>query len=113
MSILGFPNPVTETSARVVAGGVVTMATAGIEHLVAQFANGDRHARRDFFDLAHKLGVDVTTTVRQPEVRRSRKEIIAAMRARGIPVGRFSRRSSSTTSAAPTSRTHPACRCSI
>lgn len=30
MSILGFPNPVNETSARVVAGGVVTMATATV-----------------------------------------------------------------------------------
>jgi hypothetical protein len=39
---------------------VVTMATAGIEHLVAQFAKGDRHARRDVFDLARKLGVDIS-----------------------------------------------------
>jgi hypothetical protein len=29
-SLLGFPNPVNETSARVVAGGVVTMATATV-----------------------------------------------------------------------------------
>ena len=29
-SLLGFPNPVNETSARVVAGGVVTMATAAV-----------------------------------------------------------------------------------
>ena len=39
---------------------IVTMATAGIEHLVAQFARGDRHARRDIFDLAQKFGVDIT-----------------------------------------------------
>ena len=39
---------------------IVTMATAGIEHLVAQFAKGDRHARRDVFDLAQKFGVDIT-----------------------------------------------------
>jgi len=39
---------------------VVTMATAGIEHLVAQYAKGDRYARRDLFDLAQKLGVDIT-----------------------------------------------------
>src|ERR1700756_5013772 len=39
---------------------IVTMATAGIEQLVAQFAKGDRYARRDIFDLAHKLGVDLT-----------------------------------------------------
>ena len=39
---------------------IVTMATAGIEQLVTQFAKGDRHARRDVFDLAQKLGVDIT-----------------------------------------------------
>jgi Family of unknown function (DUF5681) len=38
----------------------VTMAMAGIEHLVAQFAKGDRYARRDIIDLAQKLGVDLT-----------------------------------------------------
>jgi hypothetical protein len=37
----------------------VTMATAGIEQLVAAFAKGDRYARRDILDLAHKLGVDL------------------------------------------------------
>jgi len=37
----------------------VTMATAGIEQLVAAFARGDRYARRDILDLAHKLGVDL------------------------------------------------------
>src|SRR5215472_14670503 len=36
---------------------IVTMAVAGIEQLVAQFAKGDRHARRDLFALADKLGV--------------------------------------------------------
>ena len=36
---------------------VVTMATAGIEQLVAQFAKGDHHARRDLIALAEKLGV--------------------------------------------------------
>jgi Family of unknown function (DUF5681) len=39
---------------------IVTMATAGIEQLVNQFAKGDRHARRDVFDLAKKFGVDIT-----------------------------------------------------
>jgi Family of unknown function (DUF5681) len=39
---------------------IVTMATAGIEQLVTQFAKGDRHARRDLMDLARKLGVDLT-----------------------------------------------------
>ena len=35
----------------------VTMAEAGIEHLVAQYAKGDRHARRDVMELATKFGV--------------------------------------------------------
>ena len=39
---------------------IVTMAAAGIEQLVAQFAKGDRHARRDLVALAEKLGVDLT-----------------------------------------------------
>ena len=38
---------------------IVTMATAGIEQLVAQFVKGDRHARRDLMALADKLGVDL------------------------------------------------------
>jgi hypothetical protein len=37
----------------------VTMAAAGIEQLVAQYAKGDRHARRDLVALADKLGVDL------------------------------------------------------
>jgi Family of unknown function (DUF5681) len=37
----------------------VTMAAAGIEQLVAQYAKGDRHARRDLFAYADKLGVDL------------------------------------------------------
>ncbi len=37
----------------------VTMATAGIEQLVAQYAKGDRHARRDLIVLSDKLGVDL------------------------------------------------------
>jgi hypothetical protein len=37
----------------------VTMAVAGIEQLVAQYARGDRHARRDVIYLAEKLGVDL------------------------------------------------------
>jgi len=36
---------------------LVSMATAGIEQLVAQFAKGERHARRDLIALADKLGV--------------------------------------------------------
>ena len=38
---------------------VVTLAEAGIEQLVSQFAKGDRHARRDLIVLAEKLGVDL------------------------------------------------------
>jgi len=38
---------------------LVTMAAAGMEQLVAQYARGDRHARRDLFWLADKLGVDL------------------------------------------------------
>ena len=35
------------------------MAIAGMEQMVAQFAKGDRHARRDLIALADKLGVDL------------------------------------------------------
>jgi hypothetical protein len=38
---------------------VVTMAEAGMEQVVAQYAKGDRHARRDVIALADKLGVDL------------------------------------------------------
>jgi hypothetical protein len=38
---------------------IVTMAAAGIEQLVAQYVKGDRHARRDLFAYADKLGVDL------------------------------------------------------
>jgi hypothetical protein len=38
---------------------IVTKAAAGIEQLVDQFARGDRYARRDLFDLADKLGLDL------------------------------------------------------
>lgn len=38
---------------------IVTMAEAGIEHLVNRYAQGDRHARRDLMRLAEKLGVDL------------------------------------------------------
>jgi hypothetical protein len=39
---------------------LISKAAAGIEQLVDQFAQGDRHARRDLIDIAHKLGVDLT-----------------------------------------------------
>jgi hypothetical protein len=38
---------------------LLTRAAAGIEHLVEQFARGDRYARRDLFDLADKLKLDL------------------------------------------------------
>jgi Family of unknown function (DUF5681) len=38
---------------------LITHAAAGIEQLVAQFAAGDRHARRDVILLAEKLGVEL------------------------------------------------------
>jgi len=38
---------------------MVSMAVACIEQLVAQFAKGDRHARRDLIALAEKLGVNL------------------------------------------------------
>jgi hypothetical protein len=38
---------------------------AGIEQLVAGFAKGDRHARRDLFAYADKLGVDLMAGQRQ------------------------------------------------
>lgn len=44
---------------------IVSLAAAGIEQLVAQFAKGDRHARRDLIVLADKLGVDLVTGQRQ------------------------------------------------
>ena len=37
----------------------LTMAAAGIKQLIAQFARGDRHARRDVFDYAQMLGIDL------------------------------------------------------
>ena len=38
---------------------MVTMAVAGIEQLVAQYAKGNHQARRDLIALADKLGVDL------------------------------------------------------
>jgi len=41
---------------------ILTKAAAGIEQLVDQFARGDRYARRDLFDLADKLGLDLASS---------------------------------------------------
>jgi hypothetical protein len=45
----------------------VTMAVAGIEQLVAQFAKGDPRARRDVFAYADKLGVDLIARTKARE----------------------------------------------
>jgi hypothetical protein len=37
----------------------LTMVETGIKQLVAQFAKGDRYARRDVFEYAEKLGIDL------------------------------------------------------
>jgi hypothetical protein len=42
----------------------LTMAEAGIKQLVAQFAKGDRHARRDLFTYAGMLGIDLMASHR-------------------------------------------------
>ena len=42
----------------------LTMAEAGIKQLVAQFAKGDRHARRDVFAYAAMLGIDLIASHR-------------------------------------------------
>jgi hypothetical protein len=42
----------------------LTMAEAGIKQLIAQFAKGDRHARRDVFAYAAMLGIDLITSHR-------------------------------------------------
>jgi hypothetical protein len=39
----------------------LTMAEAGIRQLIAQFAKGDRHARRDVIAFAKELGIDLMT----------------------------------------------------
>ena len=41
---------------------VITMWAAGLQQLSVQFAKGDRHARRDAFWIAERLGVRVFDT---------------------------------------------------
>jgi hypothetical protein len=43
----------------------LTMAGAGIKQLIAQFAKGDRHARRDVFTYAELLGIDLIASHRK------------------------------------------------
>ena len=37
----------------------MTKINLGLQHLATQFAKGDRHARRDVFQYAALLGVDL------------------------------------------------------
>ena len=53
---------------------LISRWVAGLEQLSIQFAKGDRHARRDVFYFAEKLGVDLLTStkcVRRHALRRS------------------------------------------
>ena len=72
---------------------VLTKAIVGMQHLVNQFAKGDRHARRDVFEYSAVLGVDLQA-----------KELIAG--ALGVNeqaiVDAFLRRQQQPSSAAPT-----------
>jgi Family of unknown function (DUF5681) len=43
----------------------LTMAEAGLKQLSTQFAKGDRHARRDVFFYAEKLGIDLMANRRK------------------------------------------------
>lgn len=38
----------------------MTRAEMAVEQMINQAAKGDRHARRDMFDIAQKLGIDLT-----------------------------------------------------
>jgi hypothetical protein len=40
----------------------ISMLAAGLQQLSVQFAKGDRHARRDTFWIAEKLGSDFLTS---------------------------------------------------
>jgi hypothetical protein len=44
---------------------MLTLAEAGMKQLAAQFAKGDRHARRDVFAYAEKLGIDLIANHRK------------------------------------------------
>ena len=47
----------------------ITRWVAGLEQLSIQYAKGDRHARRDVFYFAEKLGVDLLNSRRRPTTR--------------------------------------------
>jgi DNA modification methylase len=46
---------------------LITRWVAGLEQLSIQFAKGDRHARRDVFYFAEKLGVDLLTSAKSSD----------------------------------------------
>jgi Family of unknown function (DUF5681) len=56
---------------------LLTKAAAGIEQLVDQFARGDRYARRDLFDLADKLGLDLAASSKAALEELAGKELAA------------------------------------
>lgn len=67
---------------------IITRLEAGFNELASQFAEGDHRARRDVFDFAAKLGIDLTASRgnngRQVEVS-SESELRQALLDRGIP----------------------------
>ena len=72
----------------------MTKWTAGVEQLANQFAKGDRHARRDVFWVAERLGSDflISTKAFDEAPAGDRQEILDAY---------VARRTSPTASAAP------------
>jgi Family of unknown function (DUF5681) len=52
---------------------IVTKFEAGIEQLGTQFAKGDRHARRDFLQLADRLGI--LESLRKAMKKKAREEV--------------------------------------
>ena len=46
---------------------LISRWVAGLEQLSIQFAKGDRHARRDVFYFAEKLGVDLLTSAKSSD----------------------------------------------
>jgi hypothetical protein len=60
---------------------ILTKAAAGIEQLVDQFARGDRYARRDLFDRAEKLGLDLGASSKAAIEELAGKELTAEDRA--------------------------------
>lgn len=46
---------------------LITRWVAGLEQLSIQFVKGDRHARRDVFYFAEKLGVDLLNSTKAPD----------------------------------------------